>query len=401
MSYFNSDLDDSCQFDPATRIGYDPAMSTDTTISRPTFSIIVPIWNEEQVIPELYKRVVETMDGVTKAYGESWELVCVNDGSRDNSLALLVALREQDARVKVIDFSRNFGHQVAITAGADFADGDAVIVMDADLQDPPDVVVRMIEKWREGYDVVYAQRRTREGETKFKLWTASAFYRLLRSITDVNIPVDAGDFRLMDRRVVLVMRKLREKHRFMRGLSSWVGFKQTGVEYDRAERYAGETKYPLRKMLRLAIAAITSFSFVPLQLATYAGFIMAGISLIGIIIAIVLRLSGSLAFAGQATTLVAVLFLGGIQLIFLGIIGEYIGRIYDEAKDRPLYIVNHAYGFIDEQIGESNRRPMPPRQDNDMSTLPDFAPAHASATSAGGAADGVDFAPTHMTQDSE
>lgn len=330
-------------------IGYDQGMTTLAPGVRPRFSIVVPIWNEEQVIPELYKRVVDTM----QITGETWELICVNDGSRDNSLALLLALRDSDPRVKVIDFSRNFGHQVAITAGADFAEGDAVVVMDADLQDPPDVVLRMIDKWREGWEVVYAQRTKREGETFFKLWTASAFYRLLRRITDINIPVDTGDFRLMDRKVVLVMRKLREKHRFMRGLSSWVGFKQTGVEYERAERYAGETKYPLRKMLRLAIAAITSFSFLPLQLATYAGFILAGVSLLGILLAIILRLSGVTALAGQATTLVAVLFLGGIQLIFLGIIGEYIGRIYDEAKDRPLYIVSHAYGFVEEPITEA------------------------------------------------
>ncbi len=352
-------------------------MPTATTPERPTFSIVVPIWNEELVIPELYKRVLTTMDGITASTGETWELVCVNDGSKDGSLKLLTELNQRDARVKVLDFSRNFGHQVAITAGADFAEGDAVVVMDSDLQDPPDVVVRMIEKWREGYDVVYAQRATREGETKFKLWTASAFYRLLQRITDVEIPVDTGDFRLMDRKVVLVMRKLREKHRFMRGLSSWVGFKQTGVTYDRAERFAGETKYPLRKMLRLAIAAITSFSFLPLQLATYAGFILAGISLIGIILTIILRLSGSLAFAGQATTLVAVLFLGGIQLIFLGVIGEYIGRIYDEAKDRPLYVVNHAWGFVPEESTERARLPVRPTSSDGSASTVDLAPTHA------------------------
>jgi polyisoprenyl-phosphate glycosyltransferase len=329
-------------------------MLKDDSLDRPRFSIVVPIWNEELVIPELYARVVSTMEST----GESWELLCINDGSRDRSLPLLLGLRDRDPRVKVIDFSRNFGHQVAITAGADFADGDAVIVMDADLQDPPDVVLRMIEKWREGYEVVYAQRTKREGETRFKLWTAAAFYRLLRGITEVDIPVDAGDFRLMDRRVVLAMRRLREKHRFMRGLSSWVGFRQIGVEYERAERYAGETKYPLRKMVRLAVAAITSFSFVPLQLATWAGFILAGISILAILITVILRLSGSQFFLGQATTLVAVLFLGGIQLIFLGIIGEYIGRIFDEVKDRPLYIVSQAYGFV-----ESSGEPIPPVPD--------------------------------------
>jgi dolichol-phosphate mannosyltransferase len=319
-------------------------MNDERTPARPTFSLVVPIWNEEEVIPALYERVVSVMEET----GEPWELVCVNDGSLDRSLEMLLALREQDPRIKVIDFSRNFGHQIAITAGTDFAEGDAVIVMDADLQDPPEVVLQMIEKWREGYEVIYAVRTKRVGETKFKLWTASLFYRLLQSITDVNIPLDAGDFRLMDRRVVLAMRRLREQHRFMRGLSSWVGFKQIGVEYERAERYAGETKYPLRKMMRLALNAITSFSYLPLHLATYLGFIFAGLSLLGIIITIVLRLSGNLFFYGQATTLVSVLFLGGVQLIFLGIIGEYLGRIYDEVKHRPLYIVSRAYGFVPE-----------------------------------------------------
>jgi len=323
---------------------------TNTSVRvRPVFSVVVPIWNEEAVIPELYRRVIETMDST----GASWELICINDGSHDRSLQMLIELRAQDERVKVIDFSKNFGHQIAITAGADYAEGDAVIVMDADLQDPPDVVLRMIEQWRAGYEVVYAVRAKREGETWFKLLTAKLFYRLMQRISDVNIPLDAGDFRLMDRRVVLAMRQLREKYRFMRGLSSWVGFKQIGVEYERAERYAGETKYPLRKMLRLALNAITSFSYLPLQLATYFGFALAFVSLVGIVLTIFLRLSGSSAFAGQATTLVSVLFLGGIQLIFLGIIGEYLGRIYDEVKARPLYIVSRAYG-----LAQAEREPV-------------------------------------------
>ncbi|MEZ4862077.1 MAG: glycosyltransferase family 2 protein [Caldilineaceae bacterium] len=310
---------------------------------RPVYSLVIPIWNEEQVIPELYRRVVAVMDQT----GAPWELICVNDGSHDGSLSLLVALHEKDPRVKVLDFSRNFGHQIAITAGADFAEGDAVIVMDADLQDPPETILKLIEQWRNGYEVVYAMRTRRQGETWFKLTTAKLFYRLLQRITDVEIPLDTGDFRLMDRKVVLAMRKLREKHRFMRGLSSWVGFKQIGVEYERAERYAGQTGYPLRKMLRLAITAITNFSYLPLQLATYLGFGLAFVSLIGIILTIILRLSGNNFFLGQATTLVSVLFLGGIQLIVLGIIGEYLGRIYDEVKARPLYLVSHAYGFVE------------------------------------------------------
>ncbi|HHY57726.1 MAG TPA: glycosyltransferase family 2 protein [Chloroflexi bacterium] len=309
--------------------------------TRPVFSVVIPVWNEQEVIPVLYERLVQTMDST----GESWEVIFVNDGSRDRSLELLTDLSRRDPRVKVLNFSRNFGHQIAITAGFDYAEGDAVIVMDADLQDPPEVLLRMIEKWREGYDVAYAVRTKRVGETKFKLWTASAFYRLIRYIADVDIPLDAGDFRLMDRKVVLAMRQLREKNRFMRGLSSWVGFKQVAVEYERAARYAGETKYPLRKMLRLANNAITSFSHVPLQLAMYTGFFFAGLAGLGIVIAVVLRLFGHDTLTGQATTLVSVLFLGGIQLIFLGIIGEYLGRIYDEVKNRPLYLIADAIGF--------------------------------------------------------
>jgi dolichol-phosphate mannosyltransferase len=319
------------------------SLPTDQPVTnRPVISLVVPIWNEEKVIPELYRRVVQVMSSVD----EHWEMVCVNDGSQDQSLRLLLELHQADPRVKVIDFSRNFGHQIAITAGADFAEGDAVIVMDADLQDPPEVMLRMIEKWRAGYEVVYAVRSQRQGETWFKLVTAALFYRLLQRVADVEIPLDAGDFRLMDRRVVLAMRQLREKHRFMRGLNSWVGFKQTPVEYERAERFAGETKYPLRKMLRLAMNAITSFSYLPLRLATYFGFSLAALSLLGIVLTIVLRLAGSHFFEGQATTLVSVLFLGGIQLIVLGIIGEYLGRIYDEVKGRPLYLVSRAYGIV-------------------------------------------------------
>ena len=317
---------------------------------RPVISVIVPIFNEEAVIPELQRRMAAVLDGI----GEPWELVCVNDGSRDTSLSMLLELRERDARVKVIDFSRNFGQQLAITAGMDFAQGDAVVVIDADLQDPPELIEEMLAKWREGYQVVYAVRAGRRGESRFKLWTASAFYRLLHRITDVEIPVNAGEFRLMDRQVVMAMRRLREKHRFMRGLSSWVGFRQIGIEYQRSERFAGDTKYPLSKMLRLTLDAITSFSYIPLRLSTYFGFFLAVLSLLGIVVTVITRLSGNNAFFGQASTLVAVLFLGGIQLIFLGIFGEYLARIYDDVKSRPLYIVSRAYGFAELAVYEDS-----------------------------------------------
>jgi dolichol-phosphate mannosyltransferase len=239
-------------------------------------------------------------------------------------------------------FARNFGHQVAVTAGLDYSRGDAVVIIDADLQDPPELILEMVKKWKEGYEVVYAVRAEREGESFFKLWTASLFYRIIYRITDVKIPLDTGDFRLMDRKVVNVMNQMRERHRFLRGMSSWVGFKQIGVEYKRAARVAGETKYPLRKMLRLAINAVTGFSYFPLQVATYFGFFSAGIAAIAIPFVVYMRVTGSQAFFGQATTLIAVLFLGGVQLICVGILGEYIGRLYDEAKGRPLYITREA-----------------------------------------------------------
>ncbi len=317
------------------------------TTTRPRFSIVAPAYNEEEVLPEFYRRVRDVMD----ALGEPWELILVNDGSRDNTLAVMRELHEKDPRVKVVSFSRNFGHQLAITAGIDYASGDAVVIIDADLQDPPEVIPELIEKWRDGYDVVYAVRRERRGESWFKEWTAKLFYRLIYRITDVDIPKDTGDFRLMDRKVVEALRTMRERNRFMRGLSVWVGFKQTGIFYVREPRFAGETKYPFRKMLKFALDAITSFSYVPLQLATYFGFAIAGISMVGMVIAVILRLTTGRALLGQATTLVAVLFLGGIQLIFLGIIGEYLGRIYDEVKARPLYIVAETLGFGEEKAG--------------------------------------------------
>lgn len=302
------------------------------------YSVIAPIFNESGNIPDLYQRVKETLNQT----GEPWELILVDDGSTDGSSDLIRQLAEEDKNVRPVIFARNFGHQIAVTAGLDYSRGDAVVIIDSDLQDPPEVILDLIAKWKEGYEVVYAIREEREGESWFKLFTASLFYRLIHRITDVDIPLDTGDFRLMDRKVVNVVNNMREKHRFLRGMSVWVGFKQTGVKYRRAARHAGETKYPLKKMIRFASDAITSFSYVPLQVSTYLGFIAAGISVIAIPIVIILRLIGSHAFTGQATTLIAVLFFGGVQLISLGILGEYIGRLYDEAKGRPLYIVRES-----------------------------------------------------------
>jgi dolichol-phosphate mannosyltransferase len=304
----------------------------------PTFSIVAPVYNEAETLPEFHRQVREVMETL----GEPWELILVDDGSTDGSTELMRQLRTKDKHVRPVIFARNFGHQIAVTAGLDFSRGRAVIIMDADLQDPPQVIPDLIAKWRQGYEVVYAIRAKREGETWFKLATASLFYRLIQRITDVNIPMDTGDFRLMDRQVVQVLNQMRERHRFLRGMSVWVGFKQAGVEYERAPRFAGETKYPLRKMIKFASDAITSFSYFPLQLAMYLGFASAGVSILAIPVVIVLRLAGWQAFYGQATTLIAVLFLGGVQLISLGILGEYVGRLYDEAKGRPLYIVREA-----------------------------------------------------------
>jgi len=303
--------------------------------SKPTYTIIAPIYNEIDNIQTLYTRVCEVMDST----GEPWEFVMVDDGSLDGSTDAILELKKKDDKIVPVIFARNFGHQIAVTAGLDYSQGKAVTIIDADLQDPPEVILALIEKWKEGYEVVYATRSKREGETWFKRFTASVFYRLIQRITDINLPMDTGDFRLLDRKVVDVMGGMREKHRFLRGMSVWVGFRQTGVEYERAERLAGETKYPLKKMFQLASDAITGFSYFPLQLATYLGFAFTGISFLAILALIILRLVGSQFLMGQAATLIAVMFLGGVQLLSIGMIGEYIGRLYDEAKGRPLYTV--------------------------------------------------------------
>ena len=310
-----------------------------------TFTIIAPIFNELENIPELYPRVRDVMEKT----GEPWEFILVDDGSTDGSTQVIRKLAENDERVRPVIFARNFGHQIAVTAGVDYSRGEAVVIIDADLQDPPEIILDLIAKWREGYDVVYAVREEREGESWFKKTTASFFYRLIHAITNVDIPLDTGDFRLMDKKVVSVIQQMREKHRFLRGMSAWVGFKQVGVTYKRKPRYSGETKYPLKKMIQFAMNAITSFSYFPLQVATIIGFAAAGLSVLAIPVVAILRLITGTALLGQATTLIIVLFLGGVQLISLGIIGEYIGRIYDEAKDRPLYVVAEAPDIEDEK----------------------------------------------------
>jgi dolichol-phosphate mannosyltransferase len=301
----------------------------------PTYSFVIPIYNEESTLPELRRRLADFLD----VLDAEAEVVLVDDGSRDQSLRMMSEIGEADPRFKCVELSRNYGHQIAITAGMDYCSGKAIIIMDADLQDPPEVVQEMIDKWKEGYDIVYGVREERYGETWFKRTTAAAFYRLLRKLTDLNLPVDVGDFRLVDRKALESFRALREKNRYVRGLFSWIGFKQTGVRYKRAARYAGDTKYPLSKMLKLATDGVLSFSMFPLRLALNAGFWIAGLAFLGGIWAIIEKAVGVRVVPGWVSLLVAVAFLGGIQLIILGIMGEYIGRIYEEVKNRPLYIV--------------------------------------------------------------
>lgn len=315
-------------------------------MQRPVYSIVAPVYNEEGNIDRLYARLSEVMEGI----GQPWELVLVNDGSRDRSLELMRALHARDSRVRVINFARNFGHQIAVTAGMDYAAGQAVVLIDADLQDPPELIADMIAKWKEGYDVIYAVREEREGESWFKLQTAKVFYRLVYSIAEIDIPLDTGDFRLMDRRVVDAVRGMREHSRFIRGMTSWVGFQQTGLKYVRKARDWGETKYPLRKMIRLALDAITGFSYFPLQIAMYASLILAIIAVLAVPIVTLMRLTGQeLFFEGQATTLVVLLLLSSFQLFFFFIMGQYLARIYDEVRGRPLYVVSDLLGFDEDE----------------------------------------------------
>ncbi len=304
-------------------------------------SVVVPLYNEEEVIHESYNRLTQ----VLQSTGEAYELVLIDDGSRDQTAHLAARICEKDKHVRLIRFSRNFGHQIAITAGMDYARGDAVVIIDADLQDPPDVILQMLEKWKEGYHVVYGKRIKRHGESFFKKFTAKIFYRFLQRMTQVDIPTDTGDFRLIDRKVCDAMKQLGERNRYVRGLVSWVGFKQYALEYVREERFAGETKYPFKKMLKLAMDGISSFSYKPLKLATFVGFFLSALSFLYLIIVLLQKICGFLTVAGWASLLAVQLFFNGVMLIMLGIIGSYIGRIYEEAKGRPLYIVQEEIGF--------------------------------------------------------
>jgi polyisoprenyl-phosphate glycosyltransferase len=314
-------------------------------------SLIFPVYNEEHVLPVLYERVrqvIEQLDYET-------EVILINDGSQDGSLTLMRQFHQTDPRFKVLDFSRNFGHQTAITAGIDFATGDAVILMDADLQDPPELLPQFLRTWNDGYQVVYGIRKARK-ENIFKRMAYAAFYRLLQKVSDISIPLDAGDFCLMDRVVVDTLKSMPEKNRFVRGLRSWSGFSQIGLEYERAKRYSGEVKYTLSKLMKLAFDGIFSFSYFPLQMASYAGFGISAICFLAILVYLYKKLFIGGEPPGFPTMVILILFMGGIQLIFLGVLGEYIGRIYDEVKKRPTYVLRGIYGLNSHSKGNDSNR---------------------------------------------
>ncbi|WP_326511585.1 glycosyltransferase family 2 protein [Clostridium intestinale] len=305
-------------------------------MSSKLISIVVPMYYEEKVADECYKRLKKVMDDNEINY----EFIFVNDGSKDKTFEILNKIAEEDKNTKIISFSRNFGHQIAVTAGVDKAKGDAVVVIDADLQDPPELIPKMIDLWNDGYKVVYAKRKRRKGESFFKLLTAGVFYRILDKMTDIDIPLDTGDFRLMDRDVVNVLKTMNERNRFVRGMVSWVGFKQTPIEYERDERFAGETKYPLKKMIKFASDGIISFSAKPLKIMGSLGMFCVSISLIIFLYALIRKLANDInVVSGWASIMTAVTFLGGVQLLSISVLGEYIGRIYDESKGRPLYVI--------------------------------------------------------------
>jgi glycosyltransferase involved in cell wall biosynthesis len=299
-------------------------------------SVVIPLHNEQESLGALAERLTRVLD----EQGEPFEAILVDDGSSDGTAFQLSSLSERDPRFRVVTLSRNFGHQIAITAGLDRAVGDAVVVMDGDLQDPPEVIPKLLDRWREGYDVVYAVRQRREGEPMLRRMRAAIFYRFFRLVSEIDAPVDVGDFRLIDRRVLLVLRGMPERHRYLRGMVAWVGLRQTGVEYVREERFAGQSKYPLAKLLQLGLNGVISFSDAPLRLALRLGLAISALAFFGGMAAIVVKLAGLFPIPGTATIVVLSSFLGGVQLLILGILGLYLGRIYDEVKGRPLYVVD-------------------------------------------------------------
>ncbi len=303
-------------------------------------AIVAPCFNEEAGLSEFVRRI----KSVCTQLGCAYEIILVNDGSRDRTLPVALELASRDPLIRVVNLLRNFGHQAAVTAGLDVADGDAVVLIDSDLQDPPEVIVGMVNEWKNGADVAYGQRRHRDGETAFKLFTAKLFYRLLRALTKSDIPADTGDFRLMDRRVVEVMRSMRERHRFIRGMVSWVGGRQVAVLYDRKARFAGETKYPFRKMCAFAVDAITSFSVVPLRLVTWLALTVIGLAMLAAVAVVIVKMINPNYFIpGWPAIIITIAFFGGVQLLALGIIGEYLGRMYESSKARPIYIIEQVY----------------------------------------------------------
>lgn len=304
------------------------------------YSLVIPVYNEAELLEDLCLRLTKVWQGMDGDY----ELIFVDDGSTDNSFVKMKELWERDKRIKIVKLSRNFGHQIAITAGLEIASGNAIMLMDADLQDPPEMLPKFIEKWSQGYDVVYGIRKRRK-ENIFKKAAYTIFYRLLKKISSTDIPIDSGDFCLMDRRVVSLLRRMPERNRFVRGIRSWIGLKQTGLEYERDRRFRGEAKYTFGKLLKLAVDGILSFSFMPLRLATYFGLFISLTSFLSALFLVILKLWRNIPLKGWTSTVVIILFLGGVQLVSLGVIGEYIGRIYDEVKQRPLYVIEEAIGW--------------------------------------------------------
>ncbi len=320
----------------------EPRSPREISPDKPLLSVVVPVYNEQEVLEALHSRLLQ----VLVPNVESFEVILVNDGSKDKTPSIVDSICNADHRFKALHFSRNFGHQAAVTAGLHAVAGSAVVVIDADLQDPPELILQMMEKWREGFDVVYAQKKRREGINPFKNAAYYLYYRILRSLTDIEVPPDTGDFCLMDRKIVDLLNAMPERNRYVRGLRAWLGFRQTAIMFERPARFAGETKYPFRRMVGLAVDGILSLSKAPLRLAMYFGFFASAVSFILLVYFLLEKLFGPPNLThGWASTIVVILFLGGVQLICLGVIGEFIGRIYDEVKQRPLYIVGRSTGF--------------------------------------------------------